>query len=175
VRYFDGSSLLAVSIDLRIPSKQVDENCRLWPTTLKEYSMSDLTPRETELVALGAALGSNCVPCVEYHIPQARKAGLTDPEIHAAIQLADKVRQVPARKVMDTALNLLPHGSGRAASSAPGDSGCGCGIAGKAQPIEPASADRTMNTMSSMMSKMMSACAAAAGGCSVPAKDASNE
>jgi hypothetical protein len=32
-----------------------------------------------------------------------------------------------------------------------------------------------MNTMWSMMSKMMSACAAAAGGCSVPAKDASNE
>jgi AhpD family alkylhydroperoxidase len=41
-----------------------------------EIEMTNLTPRETELVALGAAQGSNCVPCVEHHVPQARKAGL---------------------------------------------------------------------------------------------------
>lgn len=70
--------------------------------------MSQLNSREIELVALGAALGSNCVPCIEYHIPQARKAGLSDAEIHAAIVLADKVRQVPAKKVLETARNLLP-------------------------------------------------------------------
>ncbi|WP_036520598.1 carboxymuconolactone decarboxylase family protein [Nitrincola sp. A-D6] len=70
--------------------------------------MSHLNSRETELVALGAALGSNCVPCIEYHIPQARKAGLTDQEIHDVILLADKVRQVPAKKVLETAKNLLP-------------------------------------------------------------------
>jgi len=67
--------------------------------------VSHLTPRESELVALGAALGSNCIPCMEHHIPQARKAGLTDAEIDAAIRYADKVRQVPARKVLETALN----------------------------------------------------------------------
>jgi AhpD family alkylhydroperoxidase len=74
-----------------------------------ENAMSDLTIRESELVALGAALGGNCVPCIEYHIPQARKAGLTDQEIHAAILLADKVRQVPVRKVLEAARSLLPH------------------------------------------------------------------
>ncbi|HLA33295.1 MAG TPA: carboxymuconolactone decarboxylase family protein [Rhodocyclaceae bacterium] len=68
--------------------------------------MENLTPREKELVALGAALASNCVPCIEYHIPAARKAGLTDAQIRAAIELADKVRQVPAKKVIDAA-NLL--------------------------------------------------------------------
>ena len=46
--------------------------------------MSDLTPRELKLVALGAALGSNCVSCVEYHIAESRRAGLADTEIHAA-------------------------------------------------------------------------------------------
>ena len=70
--------------------------------------METLTGRDRELVALGAALGSNCVPCIEYHVPEARKAGLTDEEIQEAIQLADKVRQVPARKVLEAALGLLP-------------------------------------------------------------------
>lgn len=70
--------------------------------------MNTLNPRERELVALGAAMGSNCVPCIEYHIPQARKAGLEDRQISEAISLADMVRQVPARKVLAAAQRLLP-------------------------------------------------------------------
>jgi AhpD family alkylhydroperoxidase len=69
--------------------------------------MPHLSPRDRELVALGAAMGSNCVPCIEYHIPQARKAGLSDSELSEAIRLSDKVRQVPARKVLDVALQML--------------------------------------------------------------------
>ncbi len=69
--------------------------------------MDTLTTKERELVALGAALGSNCVPCIEYHVPEARNAGLSDQQIGEAIRLADQVRQVPARKVLDTALGLL--------------------------------------------------------------------
>ena len=65
--------------------------------------MTDLTPRETSLVALGAALASNCVPCIEHHVPLARKNGLSDAEIFAAIELADRIRQVPARKVLEAA------------------------------------------------------------------------
>lgn len=73
--------------------------------------MADLTPRETELVALGTAFGSNCVPCVEYHIREARKAGLSDAEIRLAIDLADKVREVPAQKVLNAAISALGGGS----------------------------------------------------------------
>ena len=36
-----------------------------------EVRMSTLTDREMSLVALGAAVASNCVPCVEYHVPVA--------------------------------------------------------------------------------------------------------
>jgi AhpD family alkylhydroperoxidase len=71
-------------------------------------AMSELKACQRELVALGAAMGSNCVPCIEYHVPEARKAGLTDAQIKDAIRLADKVRQVPARKVLDAAMGLLP-------------------------------------------------------------------
>lgn len=69
--------------------------------------MDGLNSTERELVALGAALGSNCVPCIERHVPEARKAGLSDRQISEAIRLADTIRQTPARKVLDTALDLL--------------------------------------------------------------------
>jgi AhpD family alkylhydroperoxidase len=83
--------------------------------------MEKLSSAERELVALGAALGSNCVPCIEYHIPEARKAGLSDRQINEAIRLADKVRQVPARKVLAAALGMLPeaHAGTHAEQSGP--------------------------------------------------------
>lgn len=96
--------------------------------------MTDLTSRESQLVALGAALGSNCVPCIEHVIPQARKAGLTDKEIQVAILLADKIKQVPARKVLEAALILLPQA---AAANNSGFQG----------------ADRTLESMAPMMAK----------------------
>lgn len=80
--------------------------------------MNQLTARERELVALGAALGSNCVPCIEYHIPEARKAGLSDAQIREAVELADSVRQVPARKVLGAALQTLGEAPGESRSCA---------------------------------------------------------
>jgi AhpD family alkylhydroperoxidase len=87
--------------------------------------MSDLTFTERELVALGAALGSNCVPCIEHHISEARKAGLTNPQISEAIQLADKIRKVPAAKVLNAAFQLL----GEAPASATEGNASLCGQA----------------------------------------------
>jgi len=116
--------------------------------------MSDLTPRERELVALGTAMGSNCVPCVEYHIPQSRKVGLTDPEIHAAIQLADKVRQVPARKTLQAALKLLSTAADDVRDAATGE-GCGCGAVAEAAKAEATRTAQPCSMMMRMMSKMM--------------------
>lgn len=72
-----------------------------------DQNTSRLSPRDKELAAIGAAIASNCVPCVEYHIPQARRAGLSDSEIREAVELADRVRKVPADKVLQTAFALL--------------------------------------------------------------------
>ena len=69
--------------------------------------MADLSNTERELVALGAAIASNCVPCAEFHIAEARKVGLTDSQMVEAVRLADTVRQVPAGKVLRVALSLL--------------------------------------------------------------------
>lgn len=69
--------------------------------------MNQLNPRERELVTLGAALASNCIPCIDRHIPLARKLGLTDFQIREAIELADQVRQVPAKNVLAEAARVL--------------------------------------------------------------------
>jgi len=95
--------------------------------------MSELNSREQSLVALGAAIASNCVPCVEYHIPGAKRAGLSDIEINEAVRIADKVRQVPARTVLETALARIdtsPDGSADTAGP-----GCGCAGSNKAPEI----------------------------------------
>jgi 4-carboxymuconolactone decarboxylase len=95
--------------------------------------MKELSSTERELVALGAALGSNCVPCVEHHIPEARKAGLSDRHIAAAVRLADKVRQVPARKVLAAALGMLPQAHGESPAE---QSGSGCAQPAADSPAE---------------------------------------
>lgn len=89
-------------------------------TTPDDQAMNDLTPRERELVALGAAFGSNCVPCVEFHIAASRKLGFRDAQILAAIGMADTVRQVPARKVLDVATEIL----GASVESGDGEQAC---------------------------------------------------
>lgn len=109
--------------------------------------MNELSARERALVGLAAALGSNCIPCVEHHIPVARKAGLSDDELRAAIALADTVRQVPARRVLERATQLLT------APAASGDGVTGCGLLDR-KPVE-----QTLDAMASSV-------AAAASGCS---------
>jgi len=86
--------------------------------------MSELNNREQSLVALGAALAANCVPCIEYHIPEAKNAGLTDLEIREAVEIADKVRRVPAKMVMQTALSRIEESPSDTAEAT--DAGCGC-------------------------------------------------
>lgn len=65
--------------------------------------MDHLTPTDRELVALGAALGSNCIPCAEFHVVEARRAGLSTRQIAEALRLADKLRQTPASRVLAAA------------------------------------------------------------------------
>lgn len=86
--------------------------------------MNQLTPRERELVAIGAAMGSNCASCIEFHVPEARAAGLTDPQIQEAVELADAVRLVAARKALTAASASL---SSPALISEPAVPGNPCG------------------------------------------------
>ena len=86
--------------------------------------MSELSGREQTLVSLGAAIASNCLPCVEFHIPGARKAGLSEMQIKQALQVADKVRRVPARMVLKTAMARMGDSPDESTEASGG--GCGC-------------------------------------------------
>ncbi|MCB5269142.1 MAG: carboxymuconolactone decarboxylase family protein [Candidatus Cloacimonetes bacterium] len=69
--------------------------------------MITLNSKERELVAIGAAIASNCTPCMEFHIPAAREAGLSDKQILFAIKIAEAVKKVPADAVRARSLDIL--------------------------------------------------------------------
>lgn len=99
---------------------------------------SIFTDQVAELVAIGAAIASNCEPCFKFHYDQARKLGVADADMRRAVDLAQKVKETPARAVLDLASRTLDKKASLAAitvvaaSSAPSQGGC-CGpTSGKA-------------------------------------------
>ena len=58
-----------------------------------------LDPKTTELVAIGAAAVANCRPCMDYHVEEARKAGVTSAEMADAVGIARMVRKALTEKM----------------------------------------------------------------------------
>ena len=73
-----------------------------------------------ELVAVGAAIASNCEPCLEYHVGRARELGVSDDDLVRAVQTARAVKAAPARNVARLAGDLL-RGGELAEATAPSD------------------------------------------------------
>ena len=69
-----------------------------------------------ELVAIGAAIGCNCEPCFKYHYDQARKLGVSDADMRRAVDLAQMVKDTPARAILNLAERYV--GPSTAASAA---------------------------------------------------------
>lgn len=65
------------------------------------------TEQVAELVAIGAAIGANCEPCFKYHYDQARKLGVSDSDMRYAVDLAQKVKDTPARAMLTLAERYL--------------------------------------------------------------------
>ena len=89
---------------------------------------NDVLSREAidELVAVGAAVASNCEPCLEYHVGKARELGVPDDDIVRAVQTARVVKAAPARNVARLAAELLRDGRPLAEAGAPPDSSPCC-------------------------------------------------
>lgn len=58
---------------------------------------SIFTEQVAELVAIGAAIAANCEPCFKYHYDQARKLGVSNTDMRRAVDLAQMVKDTPAR------------------------------------------------------------------------------
>ena len=84
--------------------------------------MNEQTKR---LIAVGASVGANCHPCLEYHIGKARELGIECSEIMEAVEAAKAVRGGAAASMDKLALKLLSNGApGRSAESQ--ESSCCC-------------------------------------------------
>lgn len=77
-----------------------------------------------EMIAIGASVTANCIPCIQFHFAKAREVGVTDAEIKAAVQVGKMVRKGAARKWDDEVAALL--GDQDACPGSESAQGCGC-------------------------------------------------
>ncbi|MBI3129334.1 MAG: carboxymuconolactone decarboxylase family protein [Candidatus Tectomicrobia bacterium] len=83
--------------------------------------------RTEELVAIGAAVTANCVPCLRHHLGKAREAGAEEPEIRSAVRVGRLVRKGAASAWDKEAAALLgPAEAAAPASQGENAKGCGC-------------------------------------------------
>jgi len=90
-----------------------------------------LTPAVAELVAIGAAIGANCEPCLKYHYNEARKLGISRDDMVEAVKLADRVKHAPARNMLVLAGKLLGADLSSRSSVDPNPGSC-CSAEGEA-------------------------------------------
>jgi len=72
-----------------------------------EMQPSIFTDAVKELVALGAAVASNCEPCFKFHFGKARKLGVSKEDIRLTVDMAQAVKDTPARSVITLAEKYL--------------------------------------------------------------------
>ena len=72
-----------------------------------ENSVLILPPKTSELIAIGASIGGNCLPCLRYHFAEAIKNGCTIEEIEEAIKLGKMVKERPINDIYKLADDLI--------------------------------------------------------------------
>ncbi len=83
-----------------------------------EGATSDmLAPNTRSLVAIAAAAGVNCHPCLRYLIPAALRQGVLEEEIGATLALAEEIKGRAAKMTHDLAVTLAEIGE------SPGEAG----------------------------------------------------
>jgi AhpD family alkylhydroperoxidase len=70
-------------------------------------SENKLNIRTRELIAVGASIAGNCLPCLRYHFTEARKAGCSLEEIQQAVELSRMVKQRPIDDMDKLASDLI--------------------------------------------------------------------
>lgn len=69
-----------------------------------------LDQKDKELVAIGASIGALCRPCIEHHIPAGRDAGLTEPQLARAVQVAQATHRIAVDLLFRRSRELLRSG-----------------------------------------------------------------
>jgi len=83
---------------------------------------SVFTEAVAELVAVGAAIASNCEPCFKFHYDKARTLGVSREDMLRAVRTAQTVKEAPAQAVLALAERYLEPRATPSAAKAPAES-----------------------------------------------------
>lgn len=72
-----------------------------------ENTGSHLKPKITELIAIGASIGGNCLPCLRFHFAEAIKLGVSIDEIQEAVKIGKVVKERPINDIYKLADDLI--------------------------------------------------------------------
>ena len=64
-----------------------------------------------ELIAIGASVTANCVPCLRHHLNKARETGVDEAKIQTAVKIGRMVRSGAASNWDEEAETLLGSGA----------------------------------------------------------------
>jgi AhpD family alkylhydroperoxidase len=70
-------------------------------------NVSLLSAQVQELVAIGASIGGNCLPCLRYHYAEAIKLGVSIDEIQEAVKIGKAVKERPITDIYKLADDLI--------------------------------------------------------------------
>ena len=84
------------------------------------------TDQVRELVAIGAAIACNCEECFKYHYDKARKLGVTKDDVLLAVQMAQMVKESPAKSISELAAKYLGNKESEVKQNTECGSGCCC-------------------------------------------------
>ena len=65
-----------------------------------------LSEREKEMVAIGASIGVNCIPCLQWHHKKCQDLGFTQEEMQEAFDMAKTVKETANGKVYEAVGSL---------------------------------------------------------------------
>lgn len=82
-------------------------------------------PEVAELVAIAAAVGSHCEPCLRHHVREANRLGVSPADIDRTVALAAQVKGTPHRNILALAGRLTGRSAPEGECAAEGGSCCG--------------------------------------------------
>ncbi|MCX6173960.1 MAG: carboxymuconolactone decarboxylase family protein [Ignavibacteriales bacterium] len=72
-----------------------------------ENSVLLIDPKITELIAIGASIGGNCLSCLRYHFAEAIRLGVSIDEIQEAVKIGKTVKEKPINDIYKLAEDLI--------------------------------------------------------------------
>ena len=91
----------------------------------------ETTEAVRELIAIGAAIGASCEPCLKFHYDKALKLNVSGDAMREAVRIGEAVKSASAKNILGLANQMLGANEQKTTASS-----C-CGGSAKMRPAEP--------------------------------------